>query len=319
MNAPRVSVLIPVYNRRRYIEGCIESALAQTYTSLEIIVWDNASDDGTWQICANVARRDSRVRVYRHADNIGPVMNWRRCVEMARGHLAKLLFSDDRIEPTYLEKTVPAMSNPEVAFALSAVEIQSDETGRVGLAKWERGRLQCPSRWYIEDALFRIGACAHSPGAAIFRTSDMKKNLRTNIESPRYNDFKAHGGGVDLLLYLLTAASYQMVSYIDEPLAQFRSHNESITASRMYEDLSNRYHQARIAFSQERGNEHDVRRLLAQAWMQNCIIRRCMLSPRMVSKWFTDGGELPRPVDLMWAVINECRRWRHYAQRVGIG
>ena len=48
---PKVSILIPVYNRVDMIRDCIDSALSQDYLDLEVIVSDNCSTDGTWELC----------------------------------------------------------------------------------------------------------------------------------------------------------------------------------------------------------------------------------------------------------------------------
>ena len=79
--SPRVSILIPVYNREALIGECIQSALFQTFTDFEVIIVDNASTDNTWGICQRFAEQDKRVRVFRNEKNIGPVRNWRRCVD----------------------------------------------------------------------------------------------------------------------------------------------------------------------------------------------------------------------------------------------
>ena len=112
--SPLVSLLIPVYNRETLIGPCIESALAQTVDDLEIIVSDNASTDATWETCQKYAARDSRVRIFRNCENIGPVHNWARCLAHARGRLGKFLFSDDQIYPHYLERTLSYMNDPRI-------------------------------------------------------------------------------------------------------------------------------------------------------------------------------------------------------------
>ena len=65
-----VSILIPVYNREDYIGACIESAIKQTVTNIEIIIIDNASTDGTWVICQKYSERDSRIRIIRNEVNL---------------------------------------------------------------------------------------------------------------------------------------------------------------------------------------------------------------------------------------------------------
>src|SRR5579872_7024825 len=101
---PLVSILIPVFNRSELIVQTIKSALMQTIAEIEVIVSDNASTDGTWDVCKTLAKEDQRVRVIRSETNLGPVRNWKRCIEVARGKYAKILFSDDLILPNYLEE-----------------------------------------------------------------------------------------------------------------------------------------------------------------------------------------------------------------------
>ena len=96
-SSPKVSILIPVYNREAFIAACVQSALEQTFTDFEIIIVDNASTDTTWKICQQIAEQDKRIRIFRNERNIGPVRNWRRCIEEARGVYGKILWSDDLI------------------------------------------------------------------------------------------------------------------------------------------------------------------------------------------------------------------------------
>jgi glycosyltransferase involved in cell wall biosynthesis len=60
VNLPSVTIHIPTYNRKDLLVPCIESALAQTFTDLEVVIVDNASTDGAWEICQEFAARDPR-------------------------------------------------------------------------------------------------------------------------------------------------------------------------------------------------------------------------------------------------------------------
>jgi glycosyltransferase involved in cell wall biosynthesis len=86
LNIPEVSICIPAYNGDQFISQAIESALAQTFTNLEIIVVDDGSKDGTVEIAESYAVHDSRVRVYRNAQNLGLPRNWDRCRDLATGN-----------------------------------------------------------------------------------------------------------------------------------------------------------------------------------------------------------------------------------------
>jgi len=106
---PITSILIPVYNRETLVRRAIESAQAQTVQDIEIVVVDNASTDGTFDVVAAMAETDRRIKLLRNATNIGPVRNWQACAAQATAPYSKIVFSDDAIAPTYLERTLPAL------------------------------------------------------------------------------------------------------------------------------------------------------------------------------------------------------------------
>ncbi len=110
---PRVSVGIPVYNGESYLAEAIESVLGQTYSDLELVIADNASDDGTEDICRHYARCDDRVRYHRHARNMGASANFDWVYHMSRGEFFRWHNHDDVMLPTCIERSVAALdANP---------------------------------------------------------------------------------------------------------------------------------------------------------------------------------------------------------------
>jgi len=103
--SPKISIVIPTYNRSSYLKQTIGSALAQNYESFEIIISDNASQDDTAHVVEGFIS-DSRVKYFRNDTNIGMVGNWRKCIyEHASGDWFLILSDDDYfIDPTYLSK-----------------------------------------------------------------------------------------------------------------------------------------------------------------------------------------------------------------------
>jgi glycosyltransferase involved in cell wall biosynthesis len=229
----RVSVLIPVYNRESFIEACIDSVLAQTLRDFELVIVDNASTDRTWEACQSLASRDGRIRIFRNDSNIGPVANWMRCIQEARGQLGKILFSDDLIAPSFLEETVPFFDDPEIGLVITAANID----GRIEYL-WGGRNGKVPRRIYLRDMMFN-GRLPVSPGAALFRVADLRRNL--------FVDFGRDGIGPDLLLLLLTAASCPFIAHVAEPLAVFRDHAGSISRQHKAQ-LARGYANARFWF-----------------------------------------------------------------------
>ena len=252
-NQPLVSILIPVYNREDLLKPCIESALAQTYDNTEIIVVDNQSTDGTWDICRKYAEKYPKVKVYQNEKNLGPVGNWLSCMNHASGELGKILFSDDLMYETYLEKAVPLLKE-NVGLVFSSVEIGAERgAGNVNYRYMEHTG-EIDSQDFLANCLMEKFGLV-SPGAALFRLADLRKNLRygeKTISSPTIRDFDRHGAGPDLLLYLLSAGQYAKVAFVDEVLCLFRAHEGSISiqdAKQQY--LGKCYYQARIAYAEE--------------------------------------------------------------------
>jgi glycosyltransferase involved in cell wall biosynthesis len=101
--APSVSVGLPVYNGENYLEIAIRSVLEQTHEDLELIIADNASTDGTEDICRSAANDDPRVRYVRHDTNLGAAANYNYTLALARGRWFKWMAHDDVCRPRFLE------------------------------------------------------------------------------------------------------------------------------------------------------------------------------------------------------------------------
>jgi glycosyltransferase involved in cell wall biosynthesis len=128
-DAPLVSIGLPVYNGGSYVALSIASLLAQTYRHIELVISDNASTDGTQQVCEQFARQDTRVRYVRLPSNIGGVKNHTKVCELARGEFFMWASSDDLWQPTYVERCVEVLrADPAVVLAYS-INAKIDEEG----------------------------------------------------------------------------------------------------------------------------------------------------------------------------------------------
>jgi glycosyltransferase involved in cell wall biosynthesis len=96
--APAVSIGLPTFNRAAGLRRAAESVLAQTWDDLELVISDNASDDETQAVCAELARGDDRVRVVRHETNVGAEANFRIALEQATGTFFMWLADDDWLD-----------------------------------------------------------------------------------------------------------------------------------------------------------------------------------------------------------------------------
>ena len=109
MSTTLVSIGVPVFNGADYLESAIDALLAQTHQNLEILIADNASNDGSLEIAQRYARVDSRVRVLQAEENLGAAWNYNRLVDAASGPYFKWAAHDDLCLPDYVAKCADAL------------------------------------------------------------------------------------------------------------------------------------------------------------------------------------------------------------------
>lgn len=223
-----VSILIPVYNRENLIEETVQSALNQTYKNIEIIVVDNQSTDNTWEILQKLASQYERIKIFQNERNIGPVRNWKRCIDEANGEYGKILWSDDLIAPQFLEKTVPYLENEDVGFVFTGTEIFINGTDKKSSHYFIGETSLYESEQYVNGVLFDENYPV-SPACALFRLKDLQINLLVDIPNKVNSDFSMHAIGNDLLIFLLTAHQYKNFAFVNEKLSFFRAHEGSIS------------------------------------------------------------------------------------------
>ena len=249
---PFVSIVIPVFNREDLVVKSIKSAISQTYLNYEIIVYDNCSTDSTWEVVSRLKEQYQTLRIYRQIENVGPVRNWYSAISKANGEYVKVLFSDDLMYPDYLEETVGKF-NDDVGFVITSFDMGKDSNNAIVVNDWPDIDGQISSSVYIEKALTRF-AFLVSPGAAIFRTSDVLEVFEEEIPSPRLSNFKSHGAGPDLIIFLKIANKYPFIYKSKMSLVLFRDHFDSQTnkMNKSKEGLiQSSYMQTRVYFTEQ--------------------------------------------------------------------
>lgn len=111
----RVSIIIPIYNVREYLQECIESVLNQTYADIEILLIDDGSEDNSSEICDKYAKQSNKIKVF-HIKN-GGVSNARNLgIKEASGKYIMFVDSDDVIDSQMVEKMVANVGSQDMAI-----------------------------------------------------------------------------------------------------------------------------------------------------------------------------------------------------------
>lgn len=260
MGHPLVSILIPVYKRTALAVEAIECALSQDYEEIEIIVGDNCSPDGTFELLNKKFSKNEKVIFFQNERNLGAVGNWERCLARAKGKYVKFLWSDDLMAVDCISKSVSLLEMYQrAAFVYSSVLIFSDLNQLKDIVN-DKKSVQCrlcrgtkifKGEKFIRAAFCRSYTLPVSPCCAVFRRE--KLHIVGDIPNKIGYDHRKNGAGPDILMFLEAAAEGETFVYMDYPASFFRKHSESITS--LDNTITEGYWTAKQYFLREHGLE----------------------------------------------------------------
>jgi glycosyltransferase involved in cell wall biosynthesis len=125
---PLVSIGMPIYNGENYIRRAMDSLLAQDYQNFELNISDNASTDGTWEICQEYAARDSRIKLAANERNLGIRANFQIVLDRARGKYFMWAAADDYWYPAFISSLVNELeTHANAGAAMCGIKVVDDE------------------------------------------------------------------------------------------------------------------------------------------------------------------------------------------------
>jgi glycosyltransferase involved in cell wall biosynthesis len=121
--------VLPVYNGAHTLVPVIESVLVQEHGDLELVISDNASTDGTEDVCRHYAAADDRVVYRRQTTNIGLLNNFRSAAEASRGRFVRWIGDDDTLEPDYVSRSLQVFAEDERRVLVTTQIAYTDADG----------------------------------------------------------------------------------------------------------------------------------------------------------------------------------------------
>ena len=210
--APKITVLMAVYNGEAYLRECMESALNQTYKDFEFLIIDDASTDATRTIIKSY--KDSRIRLIENGRNLSQVTSLNIGLGYAKGEFIARIDADDAMLPNRLERQLSFLnSRTDVALAGSWAEAMDEKGRTVAIA-----RLPLKNEEIIATILFGEFIMVHS--SVMFR-----KDIILGVG--KYNEFFSFTEDLKLIIDLLTKG--YKISNIPERLIKYRIHNDRIS------------------------------------------------------------------------------------------
>ncbi len=222
-----VSVIIPVYNTEKYLAACIDSVLAQTGISLELILVDDGSTDSSVKICENYATQNDNIKVL-HIQNSGPATAKNEGLKHAKGNYIALTDSDDKMEPLMLYKMVNAGYNHNADIVCCNYK-QIDEQGNVS-------HLNSTNQQYVlnhEEGLihfFSKDKIYSQCWTKIYKRDMLAKHQIKNDPGLRTDE--------DFIFNIRAFVNAQITVIVDEPLYIYTHRNNSLARDFYIKNIS---------------------------------------------------------------------------------
>jgi glycosyltransferase involved in cell wall biosynthesis len=210
MILPKVSIIVPTYNRAHMVTETIDSILAQTFKDFELIVVDNESADNTEEVIKSYP--DQRIRYFKHQNNGVVAVNRNYGIGKAQGQYIAFCDDDDLWLPEKLERQVELLDSNDELGLVYADSYVIDSNGDLRENTYFYGRK--PVRGNDFSELFQDNSIPLL--TAIVRREVLDK---VGVFNPRYIVSQDY----DLWLRI---AKYHPVDFIEQPLAKYRVHSE---------------------------------------------------------------------------------------------
>ena len=234
---PLVSICIPTYNGSKFIAEAMESAINQTYSNLEIIVSDDASNDDTIKIIEAFKQKTNiPIFIHQHQPN-GIGANWNHCIKKANGKYIKFLFQDDVLMPTCVNEMVNVLENDASIGLVASMRTFIVEASYINeeTEKWIKAygnlqeALQLPLKngmRILDKNLFKSDLFLKSPLNKVGEppTTMFRKDLIKNIGYYR-EDLKQI---LDYEFYYRLLKKYK-IAILEKELVKFRLHQQQAT------------------------------------------------------------------------------------------
>ena len=216
-----ISVIVPVYNAKEFLEECVSSIIQQSYTNLDIILVDDGSTDGSGELCESLKKKDSRIKVI-HKENGGVSSARNKGLSIATGNFIGFVDSDDVCKNDMYEKMINIFKNDD-SVDFCYCDIFQDKKV---VSQGRKGIIDKESKLKL---IFPFGASVWN---GLFKREKLK-----NI----YFDERFFYG--EDLLFLVKYLKHidGNIFHLDCPLYVYKTNNSSITNQKGREKLNNIY------------------------------------------------------------------------------
>lgn len=208
---PLISIALATYNGESFLAQQMDSLLAQDYPNLEIVISDDCSTDGTWEILQNYATQDNRIRLLPRDINRGYVNNFIRTFHACKGSLISPSDQDDIWHPNKTRRLLDSIGAADLVYCNNRFIDEND----------------IPLGMTYSDTVSSM-VSGNDPRALIFCTPISGHAMLFRRDILHAADSLGAASYIDWLIAFL-AANRNGINYVNEVLVDWRQHSTSET------------------------------------------------------------------------------------------
>lgn len=220
----KVDIIIPVYNKEKYIRNCIDSILNQTHKNFNLILVDDGSTDNSGEICKKYQEMDERVR-YVHQPNGGQTSARRHGLEYAEAEFVLFMDADDWIDDNYLEILIRNLCEHDFKCDLitSGMIAEGSDDFAIYLDGVEEGiyigkQIDSIRECFLFDEVSQRPSILHSMSGKIFKKDKINMILKEMNETITYGE-----DGISVFAYLLKTEYVVVSNYVGYHYIQYQN------------------------------------------------------------------------------------------------
>lgn len=231
-----VSIIVPVYNSNRYIEECVSSVLAQTYTHWELLLIDDGSQDSTKDVCMRLREQDSRIYLFcQEHKGVSSARN--TGIEKAKGKYLFFLDSDDMIHPALIEVLYELMEERRADVGTEVLNRISNDRFPV-CHDWKPDMENMQKSIYLKNSDALHAFIWRAPEVSLSSIGG-KMILHNALKTVKFDERLSNGEDTLFIYQMLTAGAD--VVFLPHGLYYYRRHEDSVSRRYSVESIQSRY------------------------------------------------------------------------------
>ena len=219
----QIDILLATYNGQKYLNEQLDSILNQTYNNFRLIISDDASSDDTKKILEEYKKKDSRIEVYYHEENLGYVKNFEFLLSKVENEIYALADQDDIWLQNKIENSVKSLNENNADLYFCDLLLINDEGKEIGNSFWKEKGFY---KKVLKDKNYKgLLLNNYITGCTIVTK---KKFLKDILPIPQNAKYMIH----DYWIAIVTSQKGKIV-YSKEPFIKYRQHEENQVGYKM--------------------------------------------------------------------------------------